>query len=173
MKTTIFAFLLISGISLQAQDAIDKYFGYLSKDTTMSSVTVNAKMFELFSYMETDDDDAQEFKEMMQNMESLRVLVKENAANGKAMFNTAIKKPGKEFEVLMDVNTEGELFKFLINEKDGIVSEFLMIGFTQDHGEPKFIVLSLTGKIDLAQISKLSRTMNIKEMKHLDKIDED
>ena len=130
MKTAIFALLFISGVSLQAQNAIDKYFGYLSKDTTMSSVTVNSKMFELFSYMETDDEDAKEFKEMMQNMESLRVLVKENATGGKSMFNAAIKKPGKEFEVLMDVNTEDDLFKFLINEEDGIVSEFLMIGFT-------------------------------------------
>lgn len=171
MKTTILSLIVLISGTLQAQDAIDKYFSYLDKDTSISKVNVNAKMFELFSNIEAETEEEEEFVEMLKSITSLRMLINEKPANGKGDFNKAISKPGKEFETLMEVDTDGNMFKFLINERDGIVTEFLMIGYTSEKGEaPKFMILSLTGKIDLKHIGKLGRTLQMREMKHLEKV---
>lgn len=162
------AFIALAG-SAYSQSAIDNYFSYLDRDTTITKVTINSKMFELFSYMDAESDEEKEFKEAISNLESMKVLVKENASNAEALFKEAIKKPGKEFELLMEVDQESEHFYFLINEKNGVIAELLMIG----NSDGEFIILSLTGEIDLAQISRLSRSMNIDQMEHLQKIDKD
>ena len=162
------AFIAFAG-SAYSQSTIDKYFGYLDADTGITKVTINSKMFELFSYMDAESEEEKEFKEAISNLESMKIIVKEEATDAEALFNEAIKKPGKEFELLMEVDQDSEHFYFLINEKNGVIAELLMIG----NSDGEFIILSLTGEIDLAQISRLSRSMNIDQMQHLQKINED
>ena len=86
------AFIALVG-SAYSQSAIDNYFSYLDRDTTITKVTINSKMFELFSYMDAESDEEKEFKEAISNLESMKVLVKENASNAEAIFKEAIKKP--------------------------------------------------------------------------------
>lgn len=162
------AFIAFAG-SAYSQNAIDKYFSYLDADTSMTKVTINSKMFELFSYMDAETEEEKEFMEAISNIENMKVVVKEDASNAEALFKEAIQKPGKEFELLMEVDKKPEHFYFLINEKNGVIAELLMIG----NSDGEFIILSLTGEIDLAQISRLSKSMNIDHMEHLQKIDED
>ena len=119
--------------------------------------------------MDAESEEEKEFKEAISNLESMKIIVKEEATDAEALFNEAIKKPGKEFELLMEVDQDSEHFYFLINEKNGVIAELLMIG----NSDGEFIILSLTGEIDLAQISRLSRSMNIDQMQHLQKINED
>lgn len=152
-----------------SQTAIDKYFSYLDKDTAVTKVTINSKMFELFTYMDVESEEEEEFKEAISNIDGMKLIVKEDAKNAEAMFKEAIQKPGKEFELLMEVDQESEHFYFLINEKNGVIAELLMIGSSDE----EFMIMSLTGEIDLAQISRLSRQMNIDQMNHLQKIDKD
>jgi hypothetical protein len=167
-KIIIVAFIAFAG-SAYSQNAIEKYFSYLDQDTGITKVTVNSKMFELFSYMEPENKEEEELKEAISNLESMKVIVKEDAKNPEALFKEAIKKPGKEFELLMEVDQDEEHFYFLINEKNGIVAELLMIG----NSDGEFIILSLTGEIDLKQLSSLSRQLNIDHMEHLEKIEEE
>jgi hypothetical protein len=167
-KLILVAFIAIAG-SAYSQSAIDKYFSYLDADTAITKVTINSKMFELFTYMDAESEEEKEFKEAISNLENLKVIVKEDAPNAEALFKEAIKKPGKEFELLMEVDQESQHFYFLINEKNGVIAELLMIG----NSDGEFMILSLTGEIDLAQISRLSRSMNIEQMQYLQKIDED
>jgi hypothetical protein len=167
-KIIIVAFIAFAG-SAYSQNAIEKYFSYLDQDTGITKVTVNSKMFELFSYKETENKEEEELKEAISNLESMKVIVKEDAKNPEALFKEAIKKPGKEFELLMEVDQDEEHFYFLINEKNGIVAELLMIG----NSDGEFIILSLTGEIDLKQLSSLSRQLNIDHMELLEKFEEE
>lgn len=167
-KLMLVAFIAFAG-SAYSQSAIDKYFSYFDTDTTITKVTINSKMFELLTYMAAESEEEKELKEAISNLESMKIIVKENAINAETLFKEAIKKPGKEFELLMEVDQESEHFYFLINEKAGVIAELLMIG----NSDGEFIILSLTGKIDLAQISRLSRSMNIDQMEYLQKINED
>ena len=173
MKKVVVVVFALFGFSLSAQDAIDKYFSDLESDTALTKVTVSGKMFELFQHMEAETEEEKEFIEAVSKLNSMRVLVKENAPDGKSLFNSANSKVGKEFETLLTVDREGERFNFLIKEKNGVISEFLMIGLGGTQKEDfKFIVISITGEIDLAQISKLSRAMNVKELEHLDHVED-
>ncbi len=56
----------------------------------------------------------------------------------------------------------------MIDEKDGVVSEFIMVM----RGDDEFVLLDMFGQIDLNQIVKLSRTMNIDHLDKLEKIEE-
>ena len=173
MKNLAILLISVFSVSVSAQDAIDKYFSYMDKDTSLTKVTVSGKMFELFQHMEVETAEEEEFKEAVSKLKSMRVVVKENAQNGSKMFSDANNKIGSEFETLMQVDKQGERFNFLIKEKDGIIAEFVMIGLAGQKEEAKFIVISITGDIDLAQISKISRTMNIKEMQHIEHIEDE
>ena len=173
MKNGVLVAFIIFGFSLSAQDAIDKYFSNLESDTAITKVTVSGKMFELFQHMDAETEEEKEFIEAVSKLNSMRVLVKENAPDGKALFNSASNKIGKEFEVLLTVDREGERFNFLIKENNGVISEFLMIGLGGTQKDDfKFMVISITGEIDLAQISKLSRAMNVRELEHLNEVEE-
>jgi hypothetical protein len=56
----------------------------------------------------------------------------------------------------------------MISEKDGIINELVMVV----GGHKSFFVLSLYGEIDLKNISKLSKSMNVKGMEYLQQLDE-
>ena len=81
----------------------------------------------------------------------------------------AVKKvSGNGYEELMKVKDARENMKFMIKEKDGIINELVMVV----GGKESFIIMSLYGEIDLKKISKLSKSMKIKGMEHLRKLDD-
>ena len=57
--------------------------------------------------------------------------------------------------------------KFLINEKDGKIIELLLIAGGVDENA----LISIQGNIDLKTISKLSKSMQIDGLEHLQEID--
>ena len=61
-----------------------------------------------------------------------------------------------------------ENFHFAIKEKGGIISELIMVS----GGKKGFAVLSLYGEIDLKNISKIARNMQVDGLSDLEKIDE-
>jgi hypothetical protein len=56
----------------------------------------------------------------------------------------------------------------MISEKDGIITELVMVV----GGNKSFFVLSLYGEINLKNITKLSKSMNIKGMEYLKNLDD-
>jgi hypothetical protein len=75
--------------------------------------------------------------------------------------------PLNEYQELMVIKEKGQDFKFLIREKDGIISELLMVA----GGNSNNALISIRGNIDLNTISKLSRSMNIDGLDALQKIE--
>jgi hypothetical protein len=57
--------------------------------------------------------------------------------------------------------------KFLIKESGGKISELLMIA----GGNDDFMILSLYGEIDLKQVSRIGKKMDVKGLENLDKLD--
>jgi hypothetical protein len=72
------------------------------------------------------------------------------------------------FEELMMVTDADENFQFSIKEKGGIISELMMVA----GGKKQFIVMSLYGEIDLKNISKIARSMNVNGLQNLEKLSE-
>jgi len=165
-------FVLLSCLTLAlgsfAQDAIEKYFSQFEQRDDFTKVSVSAKMFELFTHFEGSSDDEQELLETIANLKGMRMIMKDEMDNPVSFYKEAVAKPGKEFEVLMTLEDETENVTFFIHENEGIINELLLVGRSSN----EFFILSLLGKIDLKQVSKLSKVLQIDGMEHLQNLEE-
>lgn len=162
-----FSLLLISTLSGFAQsDAISTIFSAYNADDRFIKVNVSSKMFELFSHVEGGTPEEKEFLKTVQNLSSLKVLTMENNSQAKELYKQSLKKVVSPYEQLMSVEDGTEQITFYIKEKNGIISELLML--SGDSGS--FVILSLSGKIDLQQVKKLSKQMSIGGMEKLNEI---
>jgi hypothetical protein len=157
--------IIVSGAF--GQDAISKFFSKYQADESFSQVTVSSKMFGLFTNMEADTPEDKEVLEAISKLKGLRILGKENTSDARGLYKEAFSLiPMKEYEELMSVRDKDKDMKFLIKESGGKISELLMVmGGNQD-----FMVLSLFGEIDLKQISRIGKKMNVSGLEHLDKM---
>lgn len=144
----------------------------------VSTVVVNQNMFKLFSRIESEDPEAQEFMEMVKSLKDLKVFITEDkaiAADMKDTFEKYIKKTS--LQELMRVKDKDVNVKFYIKQgrDEDHVSELLMfVNGLKDVklNDRKFetVLLSLTGDIDLNKISSLTRKMNLpSELEKVDK----
>ncbi|MGB0425021.1 MAG: DUF4252 domain-containing protein, partial [Flavobacteriales bacterium] len=86
---------------------------------------------------------------------------------GETQYKSAIKKIKGSYEVLMTVDDNDEDMTFFIKENNGIITELLMIV----GGNDNFMIMSIVGDIDLNQIAKLSRTLDIEGMENLENLE--
>lgn len=169
MKKAIVAgvlMLIMSGAF--AQDAISKFFSKYQSDESFSQVTVSSKMFALFTNMESETPEDKEVLDAISKLKGLRILAKEDARNARALYKEAFTLiPVKEYEELMSMRDKDKDMKFLIKESGGKISELLMIM----GGNEQFMVMSLFGEIDLKQVSRIGKKMDVKGLEHLEKMD--
>jgi len=170
---TVMALLPLAGFS---QSVFDK-FEDLDDVTT---VIVNKSMFNLLAKMdiETDDPEAQEFISIVNSLKSLKVFTTENKKIGddmKSSVNSYLNS--SKMEELMRIKDKDANVKFYIKEgKDSDhVSELLMFVTGMKNVEAngqrfETVILSLTGDIDLNNISSLTQKMNLpKELNEAEK----
>ncbi len=151
-----------------AQDAITKFFTKYQSDESFSQVTVSSKMFNLFTNLEADTPEDKEVLDAISKLKGLRILAKDNARDARMLYKEAFSLvPQKDYEELLSVRDKDNDMKFLIKENGGKISELLMIR----GGNENFMVMSLFGEIDLKQISRIGKKMNVSGLEHLQKMD--
>jgi hypothetical protein len=161
--------LMIVASGAYAQDAISKFFSKYQDDQSFTQVNVSSKMFSLFTNMEAESKDDQEVLSAISKLKGLKILRKENTSDARSLYKEAYQIiPVKEFEELMSVRDKDNDIKFYIKETGGKISELLMImGGTDD-----FMVMSLFGEIDLKQISRIGKKMDVKGLENLEKMNQ-
>jgi len=169
-KSLIIIGIIFTSFAANAQDdAISKFFEKYQDDEDFTQVNITSRMFGLFTDMEVNDEEDQEVLDAISKISGLKILVKENTNNGKALYKEAFSKlPKGEFDDLMSIRDGDTDMRFMIKEKGKIISELLMIA----GGDEQFFILSIVGDIDLKQISKLSSKMNIDGLKGLENLKE-
>lgn len=153
-----------------SQSIFDKY----EDMNNVASVVINKSMITLvgnLAAMDGDDQEAQDFKEIAQSLNGIKVFITEDKGIS-ADMNLTVKKylKSSSLEELMRVKDKGTNVKFYIKsgKDEDHVSELLMfvsginnanIGI---HGR-KFesVLVSLTGDIDLNKIGSLTEKMNL------------
>lgn len=163
-------YLFFGAALLKAQNAIDKYYSEYADDPEFTTVVISSKMFELFSKVDVDDPENKEIMKAMSDLNGIKILTFE--AGDESMdavdYQNAIKQIGKEYEMLMSVDSEGEKVRFFILEDGDKIKElFMIVG-----GQGKLFLMSLVGDIDLEKISKLSKSMDVGGMNYLENLDE-
>ncbi|WP_437395089.1 DUF4252 domain-containing protein [Flagellimonas lutimaris] len=162
----VLALLPLAGFS---QSVFDK-FEDLDDVTT---VIVNRSMFNLLAKMdiETDDPEAREFINIVNSLKSLKVFTTESKSIGDDMKSSVDNYlRSSKMEELMRIKDKDANVKFYIKEgRDADhVSELLMFVTGMKNIEAngqrfETVILSLTGDIDLNNISSLTKKMNLPE----------
>lgn len=171
MKKLIILIVLVAayGVTAAQNDAISKFFSKYQNDESFSQVTVSSKMFSLFTNMEVESAEDQEVLDAISKIKGLRILAKEDARNARELYKEAFALiPVKDYEELMTVRDKDQDMKFLIKDDGkGKISELIMVM----GGIDSFMVMSLYGEIDLKQVSRLGKKMDIKGLDKLENID--
>ena len=170
----ILAIALVSTATF-AQSAFDKY----EDQEGVMSVIVNQKMFKMLATMgmDVDDPEAQEYINMAKNITGLKVFTtgdEKISADMSATVANYLKS--SKLEELMRIKDGNQTVNFYVREgkDENHVKELLMFinglkEFTNGQDitingkkrEVETVLLTLTGDIDLRQISKLTSQMNM------------
>jgi len=158
------SFVLIS-FSLSAQtDAIDKFFNDYKTNGDFKIISINSKAFDLLNKATSDKDDS-EFLDIVKDLKGLKILT--TSKNAMLIYADANKRViGAGYEELMKIRDNESNIRFVTKETNGNISELVMILGEKDN----FTVLSFIGNIDLKKIAKLSKTLDVKGVEHLDKV---
>ena len=148
----------------------------------VSAVVLNKKMFKLLGKIDVsaEDKEAQEYINMVQNLNSLKVFATENASIAAQMKSKVASylKSSSQLSELMRVKDKDANVKIYIKEgrdEDHVTELFMFVDGISKHmkGEerqPEAVIVSITGDIDLNQISKLTKEMKIQGGEHLKKV---
>lgn len=171
MKKLWIVLVLMTGYSVtNAQnDPISKFFAKYQSDESFSQVTVSSKMFSLFTNMEVETPEDKEVLSAISKLKGLRILSKEDARNARELYKEAFALiPMKDYEELMTVRDKDQDMKFLIKDDGkGKITELIMVM----GGLDSFMVMSLYGDIDLKQVSRIGKKMDIQGLDNLENID--
>lgn len=181
MKTmlTKIALIVLLAVPLnlmaQEQSPIDKVFSKYAGQEKFTTVSIGKELFQMMMQMEMGDDPekAKEMKAMMEQLESLKVISFEDSLNktkAASLYNEfSALYPSSTYKELMSVKENGKDIRFVTKQDaGGKILELVML-MKEDS---QATVLSLTGKIDLATVSKLSKGMKIDGMDKLQQMKE-
>lgn len=146
----------VSGLSAQA-NAIDKYFKQYVDDENFSVVYVGPTLFKWMKNLGKEDNDERDSEtdaviKAVEDAQGLRILTTD--VNPRQYYDEAKSKIStKEYELLMTVRSkDGDNVEFLGKLKGDAVEELLLMSI----GQESFVLLSLVGLLDLADISKIA-----------------
>lgn len=174
MKKTLFMIALLLAPMLGFSQG---YFDNFEDEKDVTSVVVTKNMFKLLAEIdiESDDPEVREYMEMVNNLEDIKIFITENK-DVAARMKTSVDKylaSSTGLNELMRVKDEGKNIKFYSRpgKSENFVKELLMFLDGYVDGKDSTIIMSITGNIDLKQISKLTKDLNIPGSEELKKID--
>jgi len=172
-KLAIFLALIISPMLVSAQSLFDKY----EDINDVTSVVVTKNMFKLLGQMEieSDDPEVKEYLKMVNSLDNIKVFMTEDESIGASMradFDKHI-EGNAQLEELMRIKEDGKFVKFYFKpgKTENMVSELLMFMDGDLEEKDGTVVMSITGNIDLKQISKLTKELNIPGSKELENVE--
>ena len=171
IRKVVLVAMLLAPLALRAQTSgVEAVFDKYNGREGYTTVTLTKSMFELFSAV-ADDKDDKDFKDITKRLSGIRILSCDCKGGQKAALEfyreMARSVSTSQYQDLMDINDGGDQVKFVIRKQGDRITELVMVA-----GGSDACLISLQGDIDLKQVSKLSRSMNIKGMDHLSSVNQ-
>ena len=158
--------LFIALIAHSQSNAIDELFDKYSDKEGFTTVFISSKMFSMFSSKDQKDQD---LNNLINKLNSIRILsVGDSTLNKTINFYSELSKKVdfSVYEELMVVKSGPDITKFLIKQSGNVISELLVI----IGGPGGNSLISIKGELNLKNISDLSKSLDMQELKGLDKI---
>ena len=176
MKNKLVVFvmaIMLFPLTSMGQNIFEKY----SDNPDVTYVSIKPKMFQMLAKMDidTDDPETKAYVEMVKSITSFKTIVTDNKAISNDIAGWVKSRSGS-LEELMEVKDDGVEVKFYVQEgKDSDhVKELLIfvnglnevtkgkdININGKNREIETVVVSLTGDINLNEISKLTSKMDL------------
>jgi len=164
--------LSVQGIFAQSSATLSLYDKYSGKEG-FTTVSISKELFGMFAEMEATDTNMQQVKEMMNQLDGIKVLMYETeyaSSEELAKFKTEVSKIQTQgYTELMVVKQTDEEVKFLTMKKGDKIGELLLL----IQGEKEAGFVSITGNIDMKTIGQLSKTMNFEGMDKLNELNKE
>jgi len=153
---------------MQAQtNPIDEMFNKYSEKEGFTFVTISSKMFSMFAAQNAEKKDADD---VISKLKSIKILsVQDSLLNKNLNFYSELSKKLdlSVYEDLLVVKEGQDITKFLIRQTGNTISELLVI----TGGPGGNSIISIKGELNLKNISDLSKSIGIQELKTLDNIE--
>jgi hypothetical protein len=167
-KIFLFFTAVCINLLMQAQtNPVDEMFNKYSEKQGFTVVSISSKMFSLFANKDAENKDA---SEIINKLKSIKILsVEDSLLNKNLNFYTELsrKLDLSVYEELILVKEGPDITKFLIKQTGNIISELLVIS----GGPGGNSLISIKGELNLKSISELSKSLDMQELKSLDKIE--
>jgi|SRR5690625_1076348 len=156
MKKILIVILMLGVSFVSTAQNFEKY----EEMADVNGVFITENMFKLLSKLDIESDkEDQQYFEMIKSLEGLKVLSTTNSKIGSEMKTDAEKYISSGgLEELMRVKNDGKSLKFYSkpgNSEEKIRQLFMFM--TQDEDTTtRYVLLSLTGNIDLNKVGELS-----------------
>lgn len=162
MKKVLTLFLLFCFFTANADDAVNLFLDRVSSTKDLTIVSISGKMLKIAAASAKTKEE-QKMADMIRNIESIRVVtgIKPTEENKKIIVDAR-----KKSEEMMMVKENEQTISMYSTEKDGYISEFIMIVENKDD----ITMVSITGKLDLEKLSGLSSGLQIDGLEHLKEI---
>jgi hypothetical protein len=166
LTLTLLAWITLAAPLFAQEDAIARHFGSWLQDDRYTSVYVSARMFQAMADREDKTMD-ENLRQMIRSLRGMRV-VQQQGADGSAAYRSAGEKlQSARFEELMTLKEKGEQVRFFTQGGSGQkVGELVMLV----SGPKRFLMLSMVGDIDLGQVSRLSKSLNVQGADLLERV---
>lgn len=171
-KLAIILILALFPMISQAQ-AFSKYENMKDVD----AMVMTSKMFKMLAKVDLSDDhpETRQYLKLIENLDEIKMFT-----SSKTSVRQQMEKDVENYlssnalNQLMRVKEDGKNIRFYSKSgrNDNVVSELFMFMEGQEKGEPISIILSITGDIDLSQLSRLTSDLKIpgaEELKNVKK----
>jgi hypothetical protein len=155
-------------LMIQAQsNPVDEMFNKYSEKQGFTVVSISSKMFSMFANKDPENKNADD---IISKLKSIKILsVDDSLLNNNLNFYTELSKKLdlSVYEELMVVKTGPDITKFLIKQSGNTISELLVV----KGGPGGNSLISIKGTLNLKNISDMSKSLDMQELKSLDKIE--
>jgi len=173
-KLLIFIVLFVIPSLIRAQnEPVDALFDKYSGRDGFTTVYITKYMFDMFRSKDVGDKkEADDINNVLGKLNSIKILAVEDSSvlgKGVNFYNEIMKDlPREQYKELMVVKDKESNVVFLAREEKGVIVDLLLIAGGKDAGDN--VLISIQGQINLEDISKLSKTMNIEGMENLEEL---
>lgn len=149
--------ILLTSASLFANGFVTQFINkYSEEDRPLTNVNIGKTMLDKMA-ANTEDE---ELKNAFKGLKSIRIVSSENVKDSRYYFekaNELITEEFGDYEEMVSVNERNSRISVWMKRGDKNVQDLILISLDE---ESHLSIITVSGKIDLKTISKLSGTLN-------------
>jgi len=142
-------------LNVSAGDGFDKLYSKYSTTEGITSINLSESIIKIASKFLGDDD--QEAKEVLNDIESIKLLTSEGTTNTNLLNEAKELLKSEGYEDLIRVNEGDEYVRIMVKESNEIIKDIIVYVESKD----EFVFINVTGDIDPEKVGQALQTLDI------------